>query len=190
MRVVPRAGGWLEVVCGPMFSGKSEELMRRLTRATIARQRVELLRPVVDTRHGPDELVSHAGQRMDGRRIADLGECADLDAEVVGFDEVQFFPEDVVRVVDALVGRGVRVICSGLDMDYRRRPWPVTQALLARAEFADKLQAVCTACGGPATLSQRLDADGTPASDAGPTVEIGDGARYEARCRACHRSGA
>lgn len=189
MRVVPRTGGWLEVVCGPMFSGKSEELMRRLTRATIAGQRVDLLRPVVDTRHGPDELVSHAGQRMDGRRVADLAECAGLDAEVVGFDEVQFFPVEVVDVVDDLVERGVRVVCSGLDMDYRRRPWPVTQALLARAEFADKLQAVCMVCGGPATLSQRLEADGTPASDAGPTVEIGDGGRYEARCRTCYRPG-
>lgn len=190
MRIVPRHGGWLEVVCGPMFSGKSEELMRRLTRATIARQRVELLRPAADTRHGPDELVSHAGQRMNGRRIADLDEIAALEADVIGFDEVQFFPEGIVDVIDDLTRRGVRVVCCGLDMDYRRRPWPVTQALLARAEFADKLQAVCLVCGGPATLSQRLEADGSPASDAGPTVEIGNGERYEARCRACFRSGA
>jgi thymidine kinase len=111
-----------------------------------------------------------------------------LEADVVGFDEVQFFPDGVVEVVDDLVDRGVRVVCSGLDMDYRRRPWPVPQALLARAEFADKLQAVCLVCGGPATLSQRIEADGTPASDSGPTVEIGNGERYEARCRACYRS--
>jgi thymidine kinase len=189
MRIVPRHGGWLEVVCGPMFSGKSEELMRRLTRATIAGQRVELMRPAVDTRHGPDELVSHAGQRMKGRRVADLAEIARVDADVVGFDEVQFFPEAVVEVVDELVDRGLRVVCSGLDMDYRRRPWPVTQGLLARAEFADKLQAVCLVCGGPATLSQRLEADGSPASVAGPTVEIGNGERYEARCRGCYRAG-
>lgn len=189
MRIVPRHGGWLEVVCGPMFSGKSEELMRRLTRATIARQRVELLRPAVDTRHGPDELVSHAGLRMPGRRVADMAALRDIEADVVGFDEVQFFPDEVVDVVDHLTHRGIRVVCSGLDMDYRRRPWPVTQALLARAEFADKLQAVCLQCGGPATLSQRLEADGTPASEAGPAVEIGNGERYEARCRACYRSG-
>lgn len=147
MRIAPRHGGWLEMVCGPMFSGKSEELMRRLTRATIARQGVELLRSSVDTRHGPDEVVDH------------------------------------------LTHRGIRVVCSGLDMDYRRRPWPVTQALLARAEFADKLQAVCLQCGGPGTLSQRLESDGSPASEAGPAVEIGNGERYEARCRACYRTG-
>lgn len=187
MRTVPRHGGWLEVVCGPMFSGKSEELMRRLTRAAIARQRVELLRPPMDTRHGPDELVSHDGRRMRGRRISDLDEVAGLRADVIGVDEVQFFPDGIVDVIDDLTGRGARVICSGLDMDYRRRPWPVIQALLARAEFVDKLQAVCLGCGGPATLSQRIESDGRPASDAGPTVEIGDGGRYEARCRACYR---
>lgn len=185
MRIVPRHGGWLEVVCGPMFSGKSEELMRRLTRAMIAGQAVELLRPALDTRHGADELVTHAGRRMAARRTADLDLVRSLSCDVLGLDEVQFFPAGIVEVVEELTGRGVRVVCSGLDMDYRRRPWPVTSELLARAEFADKLQAVCLCCGGPATASQRLEADGRAAPADGATVEIGAGERYEARCRAC-----
>lgn len=189
MQMVPRTGGWVEVVCGPMFSGKSEELMRRLTRALIAGQRVELIRPACDTRHGSDELVSHAGRRMTAHRTSDLDRIRGLRAEVVGLDEIQFFPEDILEVVDALAGRGVRVVCSGLDMDYRRESWPVIEKLLPRAEFVDKLQAVCLCCGGPATLSQRLEADGSPAPIGGSTVEVGAGERYEARCRSCHQVG-
>ncbi|MGD9694658.1 MAG: thymidine kinase [Thermoleophilia bacterium] len=188
MRVVPRQGGWVEIVCGPMFSGKSEELIRRLTRATIAGQRVELVRPSSDTR-GPDELVSHAGRRMRARRLGHLDELRRVEADVLGVDEVQFFPFEIVEIIDELAGSGMRVVCSGLDMDYRRRPWPVTQSLMARAEFADKLQAVCHRCGGPATLSQRLDEDGSPASESGPAIEIGAGGRYEARCRGCYLPG-
>jgi thymidine kinase len=186
MQTIPRTGGWVEVVCGPMFSGKSEELLRRLTRAAIANQRVELVRPASDTRHDGDELVTHAGRRMTAHRTSDLEWIRDLDVEVLGLDEIQFFPEGILEVVDDMAGRGVRVVCSGLDMDYRRRPWPVIQTLLSRAEFIDKLQAVCLCCGGPATLSQRLEADGSPAPAAGSTIEIGSGERYEARCRACH----
>ena len=189
MRIVPRSGGWLEVICGPMFSGKSEELMRRLTRELIAGQSVELLRPAGDTRHADDELVSHAGRRMRARRIGDVEAVAAIESDVVGLDEVQFFPAEIVEIADRLAGRGVRVVCSGLDMDYRRQPWPVMEQLLARAEFIDKLQAVCLCCGAPATLSQRLDADGSPAPAAGATVEIGAGERYEARCRACFALG-
>lgn len=186
MRIVPTQGGWLEVVCGPMFSGKSEELMRRLTRARIAGQSVELVRPLVDTRTPPDELVSHAGRRMRSRGVTDVEDLLRVRAQVLGVDEVQFFAGPVVEVLDALAARGVRVVCAGLDMDYRRRPWPVVQELLGRAEFVDKLQAVCLGCGGPATLTQRLEADGRPADPTGPTVSIGAAETYEARCRTCY----
>lgn len=187
VRIVPTRGGWLEVVCGPMFSGKSEELMRRLTRARIAGQRVELVRPLLDTRTPPDELVSHAGRRMRSRGVHRVEELLALrGVEVLGVDEVQFLGGPVADVLDALAERGVRVVCAGLDMDYRRRPWPVVQEILGRAEFVDKLQAVCLSCGGPATLTQRLGADGRPADPGGPTVSIGAAESYEARCRACH----
>lgn len=169
-----------------MFSGKTEELMRRLTRATIAGQRVELLRPADDTRHGSDELISHALRKMAARRVPADFDLTAVDVEVLGLDEVQFFPPQVVGMIETLADRGVRVVCCGLDMDYRRRPWAVTSDLLGRADFVDKLQAVCLSCGGPATLSQRLEADGAPAGE-GALVEIGAADRYEARCRACHR---
>jgi thymidine kinase len=121
MQTVPRTGGWVEVVCGPMFSGKSEELLRRLTRAVIASQRVELVRPSSDTRHD-DELVTHAGRRMTANRTSDLDWIRDLDVEVLGLDEIQFFPLGILDVVEEMAARGVRVVCSGLDMDYRRLP--------------------------------------------------------------------
>jgi thymidine kinase len=188
VRVVPSRGGWLEVVCGPMFSGKTEELMRRLTRARIAGQSVELVRPLVDTRSPADELVSHAGRRMRSRGLRRPEEFAALrGVDVLGVDEVQFFEGPVAEALDRLAASGVRVVCAGLDMDYRRRPWPVVQELLGRAEFVDKLQAVCLVCGGPATLTQRLDAAGRPAPEDDPTVRIGDSDVYEARCRSCHR---
>lgn len=185
MRIVPAHGGWIEVVCGPMFSGKSEELIRRLTRSVIGGQRVELLRPGCDTRHADDELVSHAGRRMRARRVADPALIATLEADVIGLDEVQFFGPQVVELACRAADRGVRVICSGLDMDYLREPWPVMADLLARADFIDKLQAVCMRCGGPATTSCRLSARGEAAAG-GPRIEIGATERYEARCRACH----
>ncbi len=190
MRLVPAGGGWLEVVCGPMFSGKSEELLRRLRRAEIAGQRVGLFKPSVDDRFGTCDVVSHAGARRNAQAVGDpddLSTRAEA-CEVVGIDEIQFFPTSIVPVVRGLVAGGRRVVVSGLDLDYRARPFGAMPELLAVAEFVDKLQAVCHRCGGAATLTQRL-VDGRPAPLAMPTVVIGAEDQYEARCRACYRLG-
>ena len=149
IRVPPQRGGWLEVVCGPMFSGKSEEMIRRLRRAEIAGQRVILFKPRIDDRYDNADVVSHAGVRMSAVPVDGHAEIAARARghEVVGVDEVQFFDEQVVAAALALADRGVRVICAGLDQDFRRRPFGPMPELLARAEFVDKLQAVCHRCG-------------------------------------------
>lgn len=191
IRVPPQRGGWLEVVCGPMFSGKSEEMIRRLRRAEIAGQRVAVFKPQIDDRYDAADVVSHAGVRM---RAIPVGTVAEVLAraegyDVVGIDEVQFFEETVVEAAQSLADRGVRVICAGLDQDFRRLPFGPMPELLARAEFVDKLQAVCQCCGGPATTTQRL-VDGEPAPYDGATIVVGARDAYEARCRDCHRPGA
>ncbi len=191
IRIPPRDGGWLEVVCGPMFSGKSEEMIRRLRRAEIAGQRVILFKPRIDDRYAAADVVSHAGVRMSA---VPVDGCAELlararVAEVVGIDEVQFFEPTVVDAALALADRGARVIAAGLDQDFRRQPFGPMPELLTRAEFVDKLQAVCHRCGGPATTTQRL-VDGRPAPYAGETVVVGAAEQYEARCRDCHEAGA
>ena len=190
IRVPPQRGGWLEVVCGPMFSGKSEEMIRRLRRAEIAGQRVIVFKPQIDDRYDVADVVSHAGVRM---RAVPVGSVADVLAraegyDVVGIDEVQFFETGVVGAVLALADRGVRVICAGLDQDFRRQPFGPLPELLAHAEFVDKLQAVCHRCGGPATTTQRL-VDGRPAPYSGETIVVGELDSYEARCRDCHEAG-
>jgi thymidine kinase len=190
IRLFPERGGWLEVVCGPMFSGKSEELIRRLRRAEIAGQRALIVKPRIDDRYDIGHVVSHAGAKM--RAVAVdrpedmLGLCQDYD--VVGIDEVQFFGPEVVLVIDALVERGTRVVASGLDQDFRGLPFGPMPELLCRAELVDKLQAVCHRCGGPATMTQRL-VDGFPAPADGATIVVGALDSYEARCRACHELG-
>jgi thymidine kinase len=190
IRVTPQRGGWLEVVCGPMFSGKSEEMIRRLRRAEIAGQKVIVFKPQIDDRYDAADVVSHAGVRM---RAVPVGCVADVLAradgyDVVGIDEVQFFEASVVAAALALADRGVRVICAGLDQNFRREPFGPMPALLAHAEFADKLQAVCHRCGGPATTTQRL-VDGRPAPYSGETIVVGELDSYEARCRDCHEPG-
>jgi thymidine kinase len=190
IRVPPQRGGWLEVVCGPMFSGKSEEMIRRLRRAEIAGQRVILFKPRIDDRYDNADVVSHAGVRMSAVPVDGHAEIAARARghDVVGVDEVQFFDEQVVAAALALADRGVRVICAGLDQDFRRRPFGPMPELLARAEFVDKLQAVCHRCGGPATTTQRL-VDGVPAPYSGDTIVVGAAEQYEARCRDCHEPG-
>jgi thymidine kinase len=183
-------GGWLEVICGPMFSGKSEEMIRRLRRAEIAGQRVVIFKPKLDDRYDAADVVSHAGARMRGVAVSssrELGSRAQ-DAEVVGIDEVQFFDDEIVVVALALADAGVRVVAAGLDQDFRRLPFGPMPALLAHAEFVDKLQAVCHRCGGPATTTQRL-VDGEPAPYSGETIVVGANEQYEARCRDCHQAG-
>ena len=190
IRVPPQRGGWLEVVCGPMFSGKSEEMIRRLRRAEIAGQRVLLFKPRIDDRYDAADVVSHAGVRMSA---VPVDGCAELVArargcEVVGIDEAQFFEPSIVDVALTLADGGVRVIAAGLDQDFRRQPFGPMPELLARAEFVDKLQAVCNRCGGPATTTQRL-VDGRPAPYSGETIVVGALNAYEARCRDCHTTG-
>ncbi|MCB0883056.1 MAG: thymidine kinase [Thermoleophilia bacterium] len=186
----PSCGGWIEAICGPMFSGKSEELIRRLRRAEIAGQAVMIAKPISDDRYDLSHVVSHSGHRIRAAGIEDPGALAPLAAEydVLGIDEVQFFPGSVVEVCVALADRGVRVIAAGLDMDYRAEPFGPMPELLARADMVDKLQAVCVRCGGPATLSQRL-IDGRPAPWDGETVMVGAHDAYEARCRGCYERG-
>ena len=174
-----------------MFSGKSEEMIRRLRRAEIAGQRTVIFKPRIDDRYGASDVVSHAGARM---RAVPVSSSAELVArahgyEVVGVDEVQFFDEAVVESVLELADRAVRVVVAGLDQDFRRMPFGPMPELLSHAEFVDKLQAVCHRCGGPATTTQRL-VDGRPAPYSGETVVVGAAEQYEARCRGCHEAGA
>jgi thymidine kinase len=187
IRLFPQRGGWLEVVCGPMFSGKSEELIRRLRRAEIAGQRALIVKPQIDNRYDIGHVVSHAGATMRAVAVArpeDIPGLAD-GYDVVGIDEVQFFEPEIVLVIDILVTRGTRVVAAGLDQDFRGLPFGAMPELLCRAEILDKLQAVCHRCGGPATMTQRL-VDGAPAPADGATIVVGALDSYEARCRDCH----
>jgi thymidine kinase len=187
IRIQPHRGGWLEVVCGPMFSGKSEELIRRLRRAEIAGQRALIVKPLIDDRFEVGHVVSHAGAKMRAVTAGSSAEALRLAAgyDAVGIDEVQFFDLGIVDAIAALVSRGVRVVAAGLAQDFRGEPFGAMPTLLCVAEFVDKLEAVCHRCGGPATLTQRL-LDGKPAPYGGETVQIGALDSYEARCRSCH----
>ena len=184
-RIAPRMGS-IEVVCGPMFCGKSEELIRRLRRSTIARYAVVCVKPSIDDRHGVDDVISHAGFRIGARAISDPRELLELrgEADVVGIDEAQFFDRRLIGVCEDLAASGLSVICAGLDRDYRGLPFGPMPELLSIADRVTKLQAVCVQCGGDATLSQRL-VDGAPAPFDDATVVVGGAERYEARCRGC-----
>ncbi len=187
IRLFPERGGWLEVVCGPMFSGKSEELIRRLRRAEIAGQRALIVKPRIDDRFDIGHVVSHAGAKMRAVAVSRPDEIPGLadGYDVIGIDEVQFFAAEIVLVIDVLVERGTRVVAAGLDQDFRGLPFGSLPELLCRAELVDKLQAVCHRCGGPATMTQRL-VDGRPAPADDETIVVGALDSYEARCRACH----
>ena len=178
-----------------MFSGKSEEMIRRLRRAEIAGQRAVIFKPRIDDRYDVADVVSHAGIRMRAVPVTDVAELVaraqgskGTVMEVVGIDEVQFFDHEVVGAALALADGGARVIVAGLDQDFRRRPFGPMPDLLSHAEFVDKLQAVCHRCGGPATTTQRL-VDGRPAPYSGATIVVGANEQYEARCRDCHEAG-
>ena len=175
--------GFIEVVCGSMFSGKTEELVRRIKRAQIARQKVQVFKPAIDNRYSVDHVQSHDANKILSRPVMNAREILDLvddNTRVVGIDEAQFFDESVVDVAQKLAYRGMRVICAGLDMDFRGQPFGPMPKLLAVAEMVTKLSAVCVVCGGPATRSQR-----TVSSENG-TVAVGAKEMYEARCRFCH----
>ena len=173
--------GWVEVIAGSMFSGKSEELIRRLRRAKIARQRVQVFKPEIDERFSRDHIVSHSEMRHESRAVRSAAEIRALvepSTEVVGIDEGQFFDSDLVAVVNELADRGVRVIVAGLDQDYTGRPFGPMPHLLAVAEYITKTHAICVRCGQPANYSQRtVEVEGQ--------VVVGASDAYEARCRRC-----
>ena len=173
--------GWVEVIAGSMFSGKSEELIRRLRRAKIARQKVQVFKPEFDSRFSDNQIVSHSEMRHEsanGRSAADVLEKVDPDTEVVGIDEGQFFDNELVNVANTLARRGVRVIIAGLDQDYTGKPWEPMPQLLAIAEHITKTHAICMKCGQPANYSQRT-------FESEERVAVGASDKYEARCRRC-----
>ncbi len=180
--------GWIEVICGSMFSGKTEELIRRLRRAEIARQQVQVFKPSVDTRYFHKAIASHNGLHADAIPVDgcdDIRRNLDELADVVAIDEVQFFEPEIVALCNELAEDGKRVICAGLDMDFRGVPFGPIPQLLAIAERVDKLQAICVVCGHPASRTQRL-IEGQPACYEDPIVLVGASEVYEARCRAHH----
>ncbi|HET7322019.1 MAG TPA: thymidine kinase, partial [Longimicrobiaceae bacterium] len=182
--------GWIEVITGVMFSGKSEELIRRVRRALIARRRVQLFKSALDDRYaGLQSVSSHDGTAVEAVPVRSSMEVAQLvhpSVQVVGIDEVQFLDEGIADVVSALADRGARVIVAGTDMDFRGEPFGPIPRLLTIAESVDKLHAICVVCGSPATRNQRL-VDGEPAPYEAPTIQVGGAESYEARCRRCHQ---
>ncbi|MFQ5648613.1 MAG: thymidine kinase [bacterium] len=181
LSVVRRDSGWIEVIVGSMFSGKTEELIRRLRRAQIARQKVAIFKPKVDTRFAKDFIVSHSEQRFPSTTVTGAAEILEQagDAKVVAIDEGQFFGPEIVEVCEKLAGQGKRVIVAGLDQDYRGVPFEPMPQMLAVAEYVTKTLAICVVCGNPANKTQRI----VPDKD---RVLVGALDAYEARCRSCY----
>ena len=182
-------GGWIEVICGSMFSGKTEELIRRVRRAVIARQQVQVFKPALDDRYAAEKVSSHDGIHWDAVAVNSPGEILTLvreGSEVVAIDEVQFFDWTVTGVCEKLAGQGKRVIVAGLDTDFRGEPFGPMPLLMAQAEMVDKLQAICAVCGAPASRTQRL-INGQPANYDDPVILVGANEVYQARCRHCHQ---
>lgn len=180
--------GSLEVITGSMFSGKTDELIRRLRRATIARQKVQVFKPVIDNRYAIEKVTSHAGNDYHAipiQQASDILVHLEADTTVVAIDEAQFFDPEIVPLVRQLTDRGVRVIVAGLDTDFRGEPFGPMPVLMALAEQVEKLQAICMICGEPASRTQRL-VNGVPARYDDPVVIVGAAEMYEARCRAHH----
>ena len=180
--------GWIEVISGCMFAGKTEELIRRVRTLQYAKKDIVVVKPSIDNRYSVTEVASHAGSRVRSVCVASALEILQHvkpTTEVVAIDEVQFFDHDIIDVCEHLADKGVRVICAGLDRDFRAEPFGVMPELMTRAEFITKLSAVCVVCGAPATRTQRL-VDGKPASYDDPIVLVGASEAYEARCRHCH----
>lgn len=177
--------GWIEAICGPMFSGKSEELIRRLRRATIARKRVQVFKPSIDTRYSESEIVTHADIRMRSEAVnsaRDILAKLDWRTEVIGIDESNFFGPDLFEVANQLADSGKQVIIAGLDTDFLGRPFPPMPDLLAIAESITKTLAICIRCGAPAKHTQRL-------VESDELILVGAGGSYEARCRRCFEPG-
>jgi thymidine kinase len=185
MDIVTGHIGWIEVICGPMFSGKSEELIRRLRRAQIARKRVQVFKPAIDIRYAHDEIVSHGDQRMKSEVVNDAQEILskmDWRTQVVGLDESNFFGPELAKVASQLADTGKQVIIAGLDTDYLGRPFTPMPELLCIAESITKMLAICMRCGNPAKHTQRL-------VESQDLIVVGAGESYEARCRRCFEPG-
>lgn len=183
--IVTSNAGWLEAICGPMFSGKSEELIRRLRRAAIARKRVQVFKPVLDNRYSESEIVSHGDQRMKSEVVESARDILlklDWRTQVVGVDESNFFGSDLIEVANQLADSGKQVIVAGLDTDYMGRPFHPMPELLAMAESITKTLAVCMRCGNPAKHTQRL-------VESEELIVVGAAGMYEARCRRCFEPG-
>ncbi len=180
--------GSLEIITGSMFCGKTDELIRRLRRATIARQNVQVFKPALDDRYALEKVTSHAGSEYDAlpiRRASEIRDYLNGNITVVAIDEAQFFDDDIVEVVTELADQGMRVIVAGLDTDFRAEPFGPMPALMAKAERVDKLHAICMVCGGLASRTQRF-VNGEPARYNEPVVIVGASEMYEARCREHH----
>lgn len=180
--------GWIELICGPMFAGKSEELIRRVRTLSFSNKNIVTFKPTIDNRYSNDEIASHAGDRYRAYAIVKAEEILDHvkeDTDIVAVDEVQFFDHRLVEICEDLANRGIRVILAGLDKDFRGEPFGIMPELLARAEFVTKLSACCKICGEGATRTQRI-IDGKPAYYEDPIILVGAKESYEARCRKHH----
>ncbi len=179
----PTNSGWIEVICGPMFCGKTEELIRRLRRAEIAQMKTVIFKPLIDNRYSDDHIVSHNQRKLKSLAISDVNEILNLsgNADVIGIDEAQFFNDDLVDVCRELAENNKRVVVAGLDSDYRNQPFGPMPRLLCEAEYVDKIWAICVKCGNPASFTQRKISESEQ-------VMIGETDIYEARCRTCYES--
>ncbi|MFQ6612413.1 MAG: thymidine kinase [Fidelibacterota bacterium] len=180
MTLTPRESGWIEVICGSMFSGKTEELIRRLRRAEIANMETVIFKPLIDNRYSDNHIVSHDQKKLTSIPVKEINEVANLagNAQVVGIDEAQFFSAELVPICRQLALAGKRVIVAGLDTDYRGLPFGPMPQIMCEADFLDKLRAICIKCGNPASYTQRLTKDSSQ-------ILVGEADMYEARCRNC-----
>ena len=180
--------GFVEVISGCMFAGKTEELLRRIRVLSYGNQKIQLFKPMIDNRYDENKVVSHAGNSMESTLVENakaILEKLDLDTKIVAIDEIQFFDDEINMVIDKLADSGIRVMVAGLDMDFRGEPFGVMPMLMTKAEFVTKLTAVCTRCGAPGTRSQRI-INGKPADYYDPIIMVGASESYEAVCRHCH----
>ena len=181
--------GWIEVITGPMFAGKSEELIRRIRTLKYAKKNIVCFKPSIDDRYSETSIASHAGGRYKAypvQTIEQIKSHVDKDVDVVAIDEIQFFGDDILPIIDEFANNGIRVMCAGLDMDFRGEPFGIMPKLLAEAEFVTKLTASCKVCGEAATRTQRI-INGNPAYYEDPVVQVGASECYEARCRHHHQ---
>ncbi len=180
--------GWIEMITGPMYSGKSEELIRRIRRVKIAKKDVKVFKPIIDNRYSNDNVVSHSGDSIEAIPVdhpEELYDRLEEETEVVAIDEIQFFSKGIIGIIEDLADQGMRVIVAGLDRDFKNEPFVPVPELLSRAEYIEKLHAICLQCGDPATRTQRL-IDGEPAPYDDDLILVGATENYEARCRSCH----